>query len=102
MEDEPVAICRLKRVAADNKDDTSARLPAVPKKKNGKRIALIGAGPASLTVARDLAPLGYSIEMYDNQFAGGGRISGCRPSRKARCRAQRPSKRGLRFSRKAS
>ena len=72
VEEEPVAICRLKRVAADNKDDIRARLPAVPKKKNGKRIALIGAGPASLTVARDLAPLGYSIDMYDNQFAGGG------------------------------
>jgi len=63
VEEEPVAICRLKRVAADNKDDISARLPEVPKKKNGKRIALIGAGPASLTVARDLAPLGYSIEI---------------------------------------
>ena len=48
------------------------RLPIIPKKKNGKRIALIGAGPASLTVARDLAPLGYSIDIYDNQFAGGG------------------------------
>ena len=53
---EPVAICRLKRVAADNKDDIRARLPVAPKKKNGKRIACVGAGPASLTVARDLAP----------------------------------------------
>ena len=72
VEEEPVAICRLKRVAADNKSDITSRLPAIPSKKNGKRIALIGAGPASLTVARDLAPLGYSIDIYDNQFAGGG------------------------------
>ena len=72
VEEKPVAICRLKRVAADNKDDISARLPAIPKNTNGKRIALIGAGPASLTVARDLAPLGYIIDIYDNQFAGGG------------------------------
>lgn len=72
VEEEPVAICRLKRVAADNKDDISDRLPTIPKTKNGKRVALIGAGPASLTVARGLAPLGYSIDIYDNQFAGGG------------------------------
>ena len=72
VEEEPVAICRLKRVAADNKEDITDRLPAIPRRKNGKRIALIGAGPASLTVARDLAPLGYSIEIFDNQFAGGG------------------------------
>jgi NADPH-dependent glutamate synthase beta subunit-like oxidoreductase len=80
VEDEPVAICRLKRVAADNKDDITARLPAIPKKKNGKRIALIGAGPASLTVARDLAPLGYIIDVYDNQFAGGGMMRSQIPS----------------------
>ncbi|MEZ5570027.1 MAG: FAD-dependent oxidoreductase [Halioglobus sp.] len=72
VEEEPVAICRLKRVAADNKDDIVDRLPKIPKKKNGKRIALIGAGPASLTVARDLAPLGYIIDIFDNQIAGGG------------------------------
>ncbi len=80
VEEEPVAICRLKRVAADNKDDISARLPVIPKKKNGKRIALIGAGPASLTVARDLAPLGYNIDIYDNQFAGGGMMRSQIPS----------------------
>lgn len=80
VDDEPVAICRLKRVAADNKDDISDRLPRIPKKKNGKRIALIGAGPASLTVARDLAPLGYSIDVYDNQFAGGGMMRSQIPS----------------------
>jgi len=80
VEEEPVAICRLKRVAADNKDDISARLPAIPQKKNGKRIALIGAGPASLTVARDLAPLGYIIDVYDNQFAGGGMMRSQIPS----------------------
>ncbi len=80
VEEQPVAICRLKRVAADNKGDIRARLPAIPKKKNGKRIALIGAGPASLTVARDLAPLGYSIDIYDNQFAGGGMMRSQIPS----------------------
>ena len=80
VEEQPVAICRLKRVAADNKDDISARLPTIPKKKNGKRIALIGAGPASLTVARDLAPLGYIIDVYDNQFAGGGMMRSQIPS----------------------
>ncbi len=72
VEEEPVAICRLKRVAADLKDDISSRLPDIPKKKNGKRIALVGGGPASVTVARDLMPLGYSIDLYDEQPAGGG------------------------------
>jgi NADPH-dependent glutamate synthase beta subunit-like oxidoreductase len=80
VEEEPVAICRLKRVAADNKSDITDRLPKIPKNKNGKRIALIGAGPASLTVARDLAPLGYSIDIYDNQFAGGGMMRSQIPS----------------------
>ena len=80
VEEQPVAICRLKRVAADNKDDITARLPLIPKEKNGKRIALIGAGPASLTVARDLAPLGYIIDVYDNQFAGGGMMRSQIPS----------------------
>ncbi|MEH6591510.1 MAG: FAD-dependent oxidoreductase [Halioglobus sp.] len=80
VEEEPVAICRLKRVAADNKSDVSARMPTIPKKKNGKKIALIGAGPASLTVARDLMPLGYNIDIYDNQFAGGGMMRSQIPS----------------------
>jgi NADPH-dependent glutamate synthase beta subunit-like oxidoreductase len=69
---EPVAICRLKRVAADNKHDIRARLPQAPKQKNGKRIALVGAGPASLAVARDLAPLGYHLVVYDQDPQGGG------------------------------
>lgn len=80
VEDEPVAICRLKRVAADNKDDVSGQMPSIPAKKNGKRIALIGGGPASLTVARDLMPLGYSIDMYDDQKAGGGMMRSQIPS----------------------
>jgi NADPH-dependent glutamate synthase beta subunit-like oxidoreductase len=80
VEEEPVAICRLKRVAADNKGDITDRLPTIPKRKNGKRIALIGAGPASLTVVRGLAPLGYSIDIYDNQFAGGGMMRSQIPS----------------------
>lgn len=72
VEEEPVAICRLKRVAADLKDDIKQRLPVAPAKKNGKKIALIGAGPASLTVARDLAPLGYELHIYDEQIKPGG------------------------------
>lgn len=72
IEEQPVAICRLKRVAADFKEDVRDRLPAIPTKKNGKRIACIGAGPASLTVARDLMPQGYSVDIYDEQKAGGG------------------------------
>ncbi|HLC82673.1 MAG TPA: FAD-dependent oxidoreductase [Bacteroidia bacterium] len=71
-DEEPVAICRLKRVAADNKGDVKKLMPQGPFKPNGKKIALIGAGPASLTVARDLAPLGYEIHLYDEQKAGGG------------------------------
>src|ERR1700721_1940544 len=74
VEEEPVAICRLKRVAADHKGDISARLPMPAATKNGKRIALIGAGPASLTVARDLAPLGYQVTMFDEAQRGGGMI----------------------------
>lgn len=71
-EEKPVAICRLKRVAADFKGDISSYLPHVPKQKNGKRIALLGAGPASLAVARDLLPLGYEIDMFDRDPGGGG------------------------------
>ena len=74
VEKEPVAICRLKRVAADNKTSILKRLPSVPTTKNGKKIALIGGGPASLTVARDLLPLGYQVDLYDNQAAAGGFI----------------------------
>lgn len=71
-DEEPVAICRLKRVAADNKDDVKSLMPQGPFKPNGKKVALIGAGPASLTVARDLAPQGYEIHLYDEQKKGGG------------------------------
>ncbi|MDH3348167.1 MAG: FAD-dependent oxidoreductase [Desulfobulbaceae bacterium] len=72
IEDEPVAICRLKRACADNKEDIQNRLPEIPKQKNGLKVALIGAGPASLTVARDLMPLGYEIDLYEvNDNAGG-------------------------------
>ena len=72
VEKEAVAICRLKRVAADYKQDIQSRLPEIPQNKNGKKIALIGAGPASLTVARDLMPLGYDIHLYDEQHKAGG------------------------------
>lgn len=80
VEEEPVAICRLKRVAADFKDDISHLLPDIPKIKNGKKIALIGAGPAALSVARDLAPLGYELHVYDNQNKGGGMMRSQIPS----------------------
>ncbi len=69
---EPVAICRLKRVAADYKEDIRARLPRPAAQKNGKRVALVGAGPASLTVARDLAPLGYELVVFDGDGKAGG------------------------------
>jgi formate dehydrogenase (NADP+) beta subunit len=72
VEEEPVAICRLKRVAADNKGEVKSLMPTAPKEKNGKKVALIGGGPASLTVARDLAPLGYEIHLYDEWNKGGG------------------------------
>ncbi|MBN9532253.1 MAG: FAD-dependent oxidoreductase [Alphaproteobacteria bacterium] len=72
VEEEPVAICRLKRVTYDNKDDITGRLPQPAAQKNGKRIALIGAGPASLTVARDLLPLGYHVTIYDQDAKAGG------------------------------
>jgi NADPH-dependent glutamate synthase beta subunit-like oxidoreductase len=70
---EPVAICRLKRVAADNKGDIAARLPRAGT-PNGRRIACVGAGPASLTVARDLAPLGYQVTVLDAEARAGGFI----------------------------
>jgi NADPH-dependent glutamate synthase beta subunit-like oxidoreductase len=72
VEEEPVAICRLKRVAADYKSDIADRLPQVPKEKNGRHIALIGGGPASLTVARDLMPLGYEITLFEKDKLTGG------------------------------
>ncbi|CAN5621846.1 FAD-dependent oxidoreductase [soil metagenome] len=71
-QEEPVAICRLKRVAADNRDDVIPYMPQGPFAANGKKVALIGAGPASLTVARDLAPLGYEIHLFDEQIKAGG------------------------------
>jgi len=74
VENEPVAICRLKRVAADFKDDIKARLPKPAARKNGKRVACVGAGPASLTVARDLAPLGYQVTVFDGDNKAGGMI----------------------------
>ena len=71
---EPVAICRLKRVAADYKGDIRARLPKPAARKNGKRVACVGGGPASLTVARDLAPLGYHVTVFEADRRAGGMI----------------------------
>jgi formate dehydrogenase (NADP+) beta subunit len=72
VEEKPVAICRLKRVAADNRDDVTALLPRIPKVKNGRRVALIGAGCASLTVANDLMPLGYQVTIFEQYGEPGG------------------------------
>ncbi|MBI1905755.1 MAG: FAD-dependent oxidoreductase [Rhodocyclales bacterium] len=72
VDEEPVAICRLKRVAADFKEDIHDRLPKPPRQRNGKRIACVGGGPASLTVARDLAVLGYEVTVFDNGKTNGG------------------------------
>lgn len=72
VEDDPVAICRLKRVASDHRDDISDRLPTAPSKTNGKKIALIGAGCASLAVANDLVPLGYEVTIFEALDTTGG------------------------------
>ena len=72
VDGQPVAICRLKRVAADLRGETAHLLPAVPTRKNGKRIACVGAGPASLTVANDLLPLGYEVVVYESLAKSGG------------------------------
>jgi formate dehydrogenase (NADP+) beta subunit len=74
VEDEPVAICRLKRVCADNKGDIRDRLPSPAAVSNGRRIACVGAGPASLAVARDLAPMGYEVTIFDGDAKAGGMI----------------------------
>ena len=74
VEEEPVAICRLKRAAADNKGELNGRMPKPAEVWNGKTVACVGAGPASLTVARDLAPLGYRVVIYDREAKGGGMI----------------------------
>ena len=68
----PVAICRLKRVAADNRDEIRALLPGAPEARNGRRVACVGAGPASLTVANDLLPVGYEVVIFEQQSRPGG------------------------------
>ncbi|MCK6371635.1 MAG: FAD-dependent oxidoreductase [Gammaproteobacteria bacterium] len=80
VEAEPVAICRLKRVAADLREDVTARLPKPPKTRNGKRVALVGAGPASLAVANDLLPLGYEVVIYEALPVPGGLMRSNIPS----------------------
>jgi len=74
VEEEPVAICRLKRVAGDLKGDIQQLLPNIPKKKNGKKIAIVGGGCASLTVANDLLPLGYEVDIFESLPVMGGLI----------------------------
>jgi NADPH-dependent glutamate synthase beta subunit-like oxidoreductase len=80
VENKPVAICRLKRVAADLKGELDGRLPQAPERSNGKRIACIGAGPASLTVANDLAPLGYEVTIFEQLREPGGLMRSNIPS----------------------
>jgi formate dehydrogenase beta subunit len=80
LDGKPVAICRLKRVAADNRDEVKHLLPQAPANKNGKRIACIGAGPASLTVANDLMPLGYQVTIFEKQDTPGGLMRSNIPS----------------------
>ena len=72
LQEEPVAICRLKRVAADRKSDIRDRLPKPPTQRNGKRVGCVGAGPASLTVARDLAAIGYEVVVFNSDSRAGG------------------------------
>ncbi len=72
LDEQPVAICRLKRVAADFKEDIAGLLPGAPDERNGKRVACVGAGPASLTVARDLAAVGYEVVVFDSDSRAGG------------------------------
>ena len=72
VEEKPVAICRLKRVAADHRGEVKHLLPTAPAKKNGKKVALVGAGPASLTVANDLMPLGYEVTVFEKAPKAGG------------------------------
>jgi NADPH-dependent glutamate synthase beta subunit-like oxidoreductase/ferredoxin len=72
IENKPVAICRLKRVAADHRDDITPLLPRAPQQKNGKRVACIGAGPTSLTVANDLVPMGYEVTIFEQFAVAGG------------------------------
>ena len=72
VDGKPVAICRLKRVAADHRDEVKHLIPKAPEKKNGKKVALIGAGPASLTVANDLMPLGYDVTIFEKLPRPGG------------------------------
>jgi formate dehydrogenase beta subunit len=80
VDGKPVAICRLKRVAADHKGDVSDRLPTAPAAKNGKRVACVGAGPASLTVANDLMPLGYEVTIFEKWDRPGGLMRSNIPS----------------------
>ncbi|MDE2219937.1 MAG: FAD-dependent oxidoreductase, partial [Gammaproteobacteria bacterium] len=80
VEEKPVAICRLKRVAADLKGELTGRVPRGPYERNGKRVACVGAGPASLTLANDLAPLGYEVVIFERLATPGGLMRSNIPS----------------------
>ena len=103
VEDKPVAICRLKRVAADLKGELNGHLPKAPAVKNGKRIACIGAGPASLTVANDLAPLGYEVTIFEQYGVPGGLMRSNIPAfRLPQTRARRGDRHDPRHGRDAA
>jgi formate dehydrogenase (NADP+) beta subunit len=80
VEEKPVAICRLKRVASDLKGELTGRVPRGPYERNGKRVACVGAGPASLTLANDLAPLGYEVVIFERLGIPGGLMRSNIPS----------------------
>ena len=97
VDGKPVAICRLKRVAADLKGEISHLLPKIPTKKNGKRVACVGAGPASLAVANDLMPLGYEVVMFE-KFAKPGGLTRTNIPVVPACREKFSTARSTRFS----
>ena len=89
LDEQPIAICRLKRVAADGKGAIAGLLPKPPVERNGKRVACVGAGPASLTVARDLAAVGYEVVAFESDSRAGGMMrwngSTITPASSSRC-----------------
>ena len=76
---DPVSICWLKRVGGDYKSKEKIKLQGV-KKKTGKKVAVIGAGPAGLALANDLALLGHSVTVYEALPTVGGMLYGGIPA----------------------
>ncbi|MBN1664791.1 MAG: NADPH-dependent glutamate synthase [Deltaproteobacteria bacterium] len=70
--EESVAIGRLERFAADyERNSGQVSIPEIPA-RNGKKIAVIGAGPSGLTIAGDLIKLGYDVTVYEALHKAGG------------------------------